>query len=95
MYYNVIADRHVRILLIIGGEKLCQVIMIFLFGDDISKVIKASMNQNNHKEIDSERTVILFIKTPVKLMGFLFRCLQNGCKDKNDPICYGKLVTVI
>lgn len=30
LYYNVAADRHVRILLIIGGEKLCQVIMMFV-----------------------------------------------------------------
>lgn len=61
LYYNAAADRHVRIFLILGGEKLCQVIMIFCsffvcVCDDISKAIIASMNQNNHKEIDNERT---------------------------------------
>lgn len=30
LYYNAAADRHVRILLTIGGGKLCQVIMIFV-----------------------------------------------------------------
>lgn len=30
LYYNVAADRHVRILLAIGGETLCQVAMIFV-----------------------------------------------------------------
>ena len=30
LYYNVAADRHVRRLLAIGGETLCQVMMIFV-----------------------------------------------------------------
>lgn len=55
--------------LLLVGEKLCQVIMIFLFGDDISKVIKASMNQNNHKEIDSERTRDFIYKDACKTNG--------------------------
>lgn len=63
--------------------------------DDISKAIIASMNQNNHKEIDNERTSD-FIYTEVhKPEGTSFLFLRNGCNDKNNYFCRDQLVIVI
>ena len=57
LYYNVAADRHVRILLAIGGETFCQVVMIFvLFSLCVYDVIrKVSKGPMDHKEIHRKR----------------------------------------